>query len=130
MESQSRHVRPTPPAYRRLSLPDLDRQEALDPRPLHTARRQTPRFGTDPDRARRAIARAGTVSVDLETRGLHPHASADADIGAVILKAGKQRFILRELPPWWPDVLADAETQKILHNAKFDLMWMIDCCPD
>jgi DNA polymerase I len=47
----------------------------------------------------------------------------------VILKANERRFLLRELPAWWPDVLADAETQKILHNAKFDLMWMIDHCP-
>jgi DNA polymerase I-like protein with 3'-5' exonuclease and polymerase domains len=48
----------------------------------------------------------------------------------VILKAGKQRFLLRELPEWWPEVLADADTQKIMHNAKFDLMWMIEFCPD
>jgi DNA polymerase-1 len=68
--------------------------------------------------------------VDLETKGLHPHSSADAAIGALILKAGEQRFLLRELPEWWPEVMQDGDTQKILHNAKFDLMWMIEFCPD
>jgi DNA polymerase I-like protein with 3'-5' exonuclease and polymerase domains len=48
----------------------------------------------------------------------------------LILKAGEERFLLRELPEWWPEVLRDEETQKILHNAKFDLMWMIEFCPD
>lgn len=46
------------------------------------------------------------------------------------MKAGKQRFLLRDLPDWWPEVLADAETPKYLHNARFDLAWMIEYSPD
>lgn len=38
--------------------------------------------------------------------------------------------MLRELPEWWPEVMRDGDTRKILHNAKFDLMWMIEFCPD
>src|SRR3982751_159368 len=52
------------------------------------------RYGTDPDRARQLIAKTGQVAVDLETRGLHPHSSEDAAIGAVILRTGDQTFIL------------------------------------
>ena len=130
MALPARPPQPTRPAYRRVSLPDLDGPQELAVPAVHPGPRKRPRFSTDSDRALRAIARAGWVSVDLETRGLHPHASPDAAIGAVILKAGKKRFLLRDLPSWWPEVLADESTPKYLHNAKFDLAWMIEHCPD
>jgi DNA polymerase I len=89
------------------------------------------RYATDPDELQRAIALhpSGSVAVDLETKGLHPHATADAAIGAVIVEHAGVQYILRELPSWWPDLLADASVPKIMHNAKFDLMWMIEFCP-
>jgi hypothetical protein len=68
------------------------------------------RYATDPDELQRAIALhpSGSVAVDLETKGLHPHATADAAIGAVIVEHAGVQYILRELPSWWPDLLADA----------------------
>lgn len=36
-----------------------------------------------------------------------------------------QKFIFREFPSWWKEMLADASVKKISHNAKFDLMWQI-----
>lgn len=60
---------------------------------------------------------------------MHPHASAEAAIGAVIVEAAGVKYIFRELPDWWPELLEDAATPKILHNAKFDLAWMIEHCP-
>lgn len=48
----------------------------------------------------------------------------------MICEVAGQVFILRELPGWWPDLLADASRPKILANARFDLMWMIEFCPD
>lgn len=47
----------------------------------------------------------------------------------MIVETGGQKYIFRELPDWWPELLADADTPKILHNAKFDLMWMIEHSP-
>jgi DNA polymerase I len=89
------------------------------------------RYSTDPDELQRAIALhpSGSVAVDLETKGLHPHATVDAAIGAVIVEHAGVQYILRELPSWWPELLADASVPKIMHNAKFDLMWMIEFCP-
>jgi DNA polymerase I-like protein with 3'-5' exonuclease and polymerase domains len=40
------------------------------------------------------------------------------------------KYIFRELPEWWPELLADASIPKVMHNAKFDLAWMIEHCPD
>jgi DNA polymerase I len=120
---------PTPPPRPIVPDLDLDGAKRLDAPAAHVARRQAPRFSTDPGEALRAIAKADTVAIDLETKGLHPHASDDAAIGAVIIKAGKKRFILRELPDWWPELLEDEGTAKLSHNAKFDLMWQIEFCP-
>lgn len=94
-------------------------------------RTKTSRYNANPDDLRAAIARnpSAPVAVDLETRGLHPHATEEAAIGAIIVEAAGVKYIFRELPEWWPEVLADGDTPKILHNAKFDLMWMIDFCP-
>jgi len=69
------------------------------------------------------------IAVDLETKGLHPHASEEAAIGAVICEVAGRKFILRELPEFWPELLADASRPKVIYNAKFDLMWMIEFCP-
>jgi DNA polymerase I-like protein with 3'-5' exonuclease and polymerase domains len=88
-----------------------------------------PRYSTDTDAARKLIAKTGSLSVDLETRGLHPHSTADAAIGAVIVRTRGKNFIFRELPDWWPEVYADADTRKIGQNLKFDSMWMIEFCP-
>ncbi len=82
-------------------------------------------YSTDGELALRVITDTGRVAVDLETRGLHPHAREDAAIGAIILHAGDRSFIFRTFPRWWWDVLADENIQKIGHNLKFDLMWMI-----
>lgn len=110
---------------------DVDRSKDVGrPRPVRPRLGHATRYATDPAALRKAIKKAGTVSLDLETKGLHPHATEDAAIGAIIARANDQTFILRELPAWWPKMLADGSIRKILHNAKFDLMWMIDFCPD
>ncbi len=82
-------------------------------------------YSGDSDAAFRAIAKSHVASIDLETRGLHPHYRDDAAVGAIIIRADNKNFILREFPSWWKDFLADGSQKKILHNAKFDLMWMI-----
>jgi DNA polymerase I-like protein with 3'-5' exonuclease and polymerase domains len=111
------------------ALVPVDRPNGVGDHSAHGRRGKNSRFSTSERDALKAIAKAGIVSVDLETKGLHPHASEDAAIGAMILKAGEKRFLLRELPAWWPEVLADESTKKIGHNLKFDLMWMIEFCP-
>lgn len=90
------------------------------------------RYSSDSGALRKSLARnpSGPVAIDLETKGLHPHASEEAAIGAVIVEAAGVKYIFRELPDWWPNLLEDADTPKILHNAKFDLMWMIQHCPN
>jgi len=110
---------------------DLDGLEDVEPvRPASPRRRKTPSYESSPDTARKAIAKAGWAAIDLETKGLHPHASEDAAVGAILIKAGKQRFILRPpFPDWWPEMMADADTRKISANAKFDLMWQIEFAP-
>jgi DNA polymerase-1 len=97
--------------------------------PLLRAHSRRATYSTDPDHARRLIAKTGSLSVDLETRGLHPHSTADAAIGAVIVRTGGKNFIFREIPEWWPEVYSDPDTRKIGHNLKFDSMWMIEFCP-
>ena len=89
------------------------------------------RYSTDDNALRAALIRtpSASIAVDLETKGLHPHASEEAAIGAVIVEALGVKYIFRELPAWWPEVLADASTPKVMHNAKFDLAWMIEHCP-
>jgi DNA polymerase I len=83
-------------------------------------------YSVDPDALLEDIVDTGVVAIDLETRGLHPHARTDSAVGAIICRSNGNSYILREFPLWWKNVLEDAETKKILHNAKFDLMWMID----
>ncbi len=83
------------------------------------------RYSTDSDKARRLLARFGTLSFDYETRGLHPHARVDAAVGAIICRIGEQNFIFREFPDWWDEALADASVRKIGANLKFDLTWNI-----
>lgn len=80
-------------------------------------------------RRKLAAAPSARIAVDLETKGLHPHETAEAAIGAVILDVGGERYIFRELPNFWPEILADGSIPKIFHNGKFDLMWMIEHCP-
>jgi DNA polymerase I-like protein with 3'-5' exonuclease and polymerase domains len=94
-------------------------------------RRNNSSYVSDDHALRTALARnpSAPVAVDLETKGLHPHASEEAAIGAVIVEAAGVKYIFRELPQWWPELLEDASTPKILHNAKFDLSWMIEHCP-
>jgi DNA polymerase I-like protein with 3'-5' exonuclease and polymerase domains len=94
-------------------------------------RSKSVRYSTDSDAALAAIRKHRAVAVDLETDGLHPHAgrSGVGSVGAVILCAGKEKFIFRSFPSWWWEVLADASIKKIGHNLKFDLMWMIDAYP-
>lgn len=82
-------------------------------------------YSSDSDEAFRLVQTHKTASIDLETRGLHPHQKANAAIGAIIFRTGGQNFIFREFPSWWKGYLEDASQKKILHNAKFDLMWMI-----
>ena len=82
-------------------------------------------YSSNRDEALRLIAKTGRVSVDLETRGLHPHKRDDAAIGAVIMRTGGKTFITRSLPDWWSEVLEDDSTQVDIFNAQFDLMWMI-----
>lgn len=90
-----------------------------------------PAFNTDADALRATLdAHPGSsIAIDLETKGLHPHATTEAAIGAVICEVAGEKFILRELPPWWPEMLADKDRPKVIFNAKFDLMWMIEFCP-
>lgn len=90
-----------------------------------------PRYSTDPDILYLALVGnpGASLAIDLETKGLHPHQTADAAIGAVICEVAGLKFILRELPEWWAEVLADESRPKIIYNAKFDLMWMIEFCP-
>jgi hypothetical protein len=109
----------------------VERPEALGkPRSRRgTKRRATLTFSDDANEARRAIAQTGKVSIDLETRGLHPHARDDAAIGAIILRSAGKNFILREVPEWWAEVWADADTLKQGTNLKFDLMWSIEYTP-
>lgn len=94
--------------------------------------KRTAAYSTDPAALRHALALrpSTTVAVDLETRGLHPHETAEAAIGAVIVEAAGVKYIFRKLPDYWPELLADESIPKVMHNAKFDLMWMIDKCPD
>jgi ribonuclease D len=63
--------------------------------------------------------------VDLETTGLKFHEDENSRIGAAIFSVGGKPFVLRELPDWWPEVLADPDTRVVGHNLSFDLAWMI-----
>lgn len=83
------------------------------------------RYSTDSAEARLLAAKTGVLSFDLETRGLHPHARKDAQVGAIIVKTGGKRFIFREYPDWWDEVMEDKDCQKIGSNLKFDFMWNI-----
>jgi DNA polymerase I len=87
-------------------------------------------YSIDPALALHALGKSDGLSIDLETQGLHPHAVSkqfpDPKVGAIICRIGEQNFIFREFPSWWKDLLADSGTKKIMHNGKFDLMWMID----
>lgn len=83
------------------------------------------KYSTDADRAKSLVIRHGSMSLDYETKGLHPHASADAAVGAIIVKAGAEKFIFREFPDWWDEALEDNGVRKIGLNLKFDLMWNI-----
>jgi hypothetical protein len=87
--------------------------------------RKTPRYGDSEKDLRRAIAKYGSVAVDLETTGLNFHADENSRIGAAIFSVGGKPFVLRELPDWWPEVLADPDTRVVGHNLSFDLAWMI-----
>lgn len=82
-------------------------------------------WSDDERRCHQLILDTQLVAVDLETTGLHPHHRSDAQIGAIILRTGSEHFIFRSLPRWWNEVLASPDIQKIGHNLKFDLMWMI-----
>lgn len=44
----------------------------------------------------------------------------------MIVRADGKNFIFREFPAWWVEMIEDADTRKIITNAKFDLMWMMD----
>lgn len=44
----------------------------------------------------------------------------------MIVRANNHNYIFRELPEWWPEVLADEDTRVTATNAQFDLTWMID----
>jgi DNA polymerase-1 len=92
--------------------------------------RKTPKYGDSEKDLRRAIAQYGSVAVDLETTGLKFHADENSRIGAAIFSAGGKPFVLRELPDWWPEVLADPDTRVIGHNLSFDLAWMIQQFPE
>lgn len=149
-----RHVEAPADARQRLRQAEVDRPEGLEghqpvrdaERTERTAAKRTkhstpapririsksgPKYGTDPAALRTALAThpSSPLAIDLETKGLHPHATEEAAIGAIIAEVAGQKFILGELPEWWPEMLADASTPKIMHNAKFDLMWMIEHCP-
>ena len=89
------------------------------------------RFFDDATELRSRLSRRPSepIGIDLETKGLHPHSSPEAAVGAIIASVAGQKYILREFPEWWPELLADADRPKIMHNAKFDLMWMIEFCP-
>lgn len=110
----------------------LDRQDQVG-RPVRTVRdhgksgRRTTgsklAFSTDSDRALTLVAQSGRLNFDIETAGLHPHSRPDAAVGAIIVKTGGERFIFREYPEWWDEVLADKDTEKIGSNLSFDLMW-------
>jgi DNA polymerase I-like protein with 3'-5' exonuclease and polymerase domains len=84
-----------------------------------------PKYSTNERRARTLIVRTGSISMDYETRGLHPHARTDAAVGAIIVKAGGEKFIFREFPDWWDEVLEDRDVRKIGSNLQFDLMWNV-----
>ena len=103
-----------------------ERPESVCPDPVGELPRAIPAYGTDADRARILADIFRVVAIDLETRGLHPHASVDAAVGAIIVHVGGESFIFREFPDWWTDLLEDATIKKVLTNAKFDLTWMID----
>lgn len=114
------------------ALVPLDRPEGVGPLPTPRPVSGRGHFSTDADAARRAVARAGSVAVDLETSSLHPHTGEDGGsgaVGAIILAAGGDTFILREFPAWWWDALADPDTKIVGTNLKFDLTWMIDAAP-
>lgn len=84
------------------------------------------KYSTDQKAALTGIVRSGKVAVDLETKGLHPHAKTDAAIGAVIMRVQDTSYIFRELPEWWTNVMEDGDFRKIASNFQFDAMWMID----
>lgn len=114
--------------------PALHRKDmAPDQHQGHTSRRKqrapgsvrARTYSTDPDRLLALIVKTGKLSFDYETRGLHPHASPDAQIGAIIAHSNGENFIFREFPEWWDEVLADKDTRKTGANLAFDLMWNI-----
>jgi DNA polymerase I len=100
--------------------------------PVRAGRKRKPRYKSSPVELKRVLDKhpGAPLAVDLETSGLDPHATPNEAIGAVICEVMGQAFILRELPAWWPELLADASRPKVLANARFDLMWMIEFCPD
>lgn len=131
--AEGKHHHPTTPSRRHRDVQTGRRNrsstEASSPKhrssQFRVKRRASTHYSQDEDRLLTLIARHGSLAFDLETKGLHPHASENAQVGAVIVKAGKERFIFREFPDWWDEVLADQDTRKIGSNLKFDMMWCV-----
>ena len=131
-------------ARRRTDDADLDRRVAVETAPVDggvgsgdsevphpTSSTERLAYSTSEIDCLSAVYAGETLAVDLETKGLHPHATADAAIGAVIVAtADGQRFIFRELPFWWINVMEDPAITKVAHNWKFDAMWMIHVLPE
>jgi hypothetical protein len=64
--------------------------------------RKTPRYGDSEKDLRRAIAKYGSVAVDLETTGLNFHADENSSIGAAIFSVGASRSSCASFPTGGP----------------------------
>lgn len=91
-----------------------------------TRKARTPKltYSTDEATALKAIIKTGTFALDLETRGLDPHAS-DADVGVYIVGSDKKLWMFRQMPEWMPLVMEDGDTRVDIFNVSFDLQWFM-----